>query len=411
MCARSGGSRGPGCGRILAGSGGGEKRILNADVIVVGLGAMGSAAAYQLARRGATVLGIDRFAPPHERGSSHGETRITRQATGEGDEYIPIVMRSHEIWREIEADTGAELFLQCGGLVLSGAQSRHPTKIDFMKKTIGLARRHGIDHELLTAAEIRSRFPQFILEGDERGYFEPGAGLLYSERCITTQLSAAERAGAVLRLNEEVRSVTPAGPGVRLETDAGEYEAGAAIICAGAWTPGLVPQGLEHVTLHRQVLNWYQAETPSDYDPSRFPVFIWLHGSAGEQCYGFPVPPGTTGLKVASEHFASSLGRPEAVRREVEPSETDRTYRDHVAGRLRGVSSHCLRAKTCIYSLAPDGRFIIDGHPDSDRITVVSACSGHGFKHSAAIGEALAQRLLEGRSALDLTPFRWSAAA
>lgn len=384
---------------------------MNADVIVVGLGAMGSAAAYQLARRGAKVLGIDRFAPPHEQGSSHGETRITRQATGEGDEYIPIVRRSHQLWREIEADTGADLFLQCGGLVLSGAQSRHPTKIDFMGRTIGLAQRHGIEHEVLSAGEVRNRFPQFILDGDERGYFEPGAGLLYPERCISAQLSGAERAGATIRVDEMVRAVRPVGSGVRVETDRGAYEAGAALICAGPWTPGLVPEGLEHMTLHRQVLNWYEADSPSDYDPSRFPVFIWLHGSAGEQCYGFPVPPGSTGLKVATEHFEASVTQPEEVLREVDPSETERTYREHVAGRLRGVRAHCLEAKTCIYTLAPDGRFVIDGHPDSDRITVVSACSGHGFKHSAAIGEALAERLLDGRSTLDLNPFRWSAAA
>ncbi len=377
-----------------------------ADVVVIGLGAMGSAAAYQLSRRGAKVIGIDRFSPPHEHGSSHGDTRITRQAIGEGEDYVPLVMRAHEIWREIEAETGEELLVQCGGIVLSGARSTHPKKAGFLDGTIATAERYAIPHELLSADEVRARFPQFILDGDERAYFEPGAGFVYPERCVGAQLRLAERAGATIRRDEIVNAVTPSGSSVRVETDKGVYEAGKAILAAGAWNPGLAGETLRHMALHRQVLNWYAVENPADYAPGRFPVFIWMHGSEGDQSYGFPIPPGSEGLKVATETYETGLQSPGDMVRESSPAETARTYETHVAGRLRGVASRCLEAKTCIYTLAPDSRFVIDSPPENDRLTIVSACSGHGFKHSAAIGEAVAERTLGGHSRLDLSGFR-----
>ena len=254
-----------------------------ADVIVIGLGAMASGAAFQHALRGAKVVGIDRFSPPHEHGSSHGETRITRQAIGEGESYLPLVMRAHELWREIEAETGEELLVQCGGIVLSGARSSHPKKAAFLDQTIAAAKRYAVPHEVLSADEVRARFPQFMLQGDERAYFEPGAGFVYPERCIAAQLRLAERAGATLRTNEIVTAITPSGWGVRVETDKGVYEAGRAILSAGAWNPGLAGASLGHMTLHRQVLTWYEAENPADDAPGRFPGLIWMHGSEGDQ--------------------------------------------------------------------------------------------------------------------------------
>ncbi|MDB5557539.1 MAG: Sarcosine oxidase [Enterovirga sp.] len=376
-----------------------------ADAIVIGLGAMGSAAAYQLARRGAKVVGIDRFAPPHEHGSSHGDTRITRQAIGEGECYVPLALRAHEIWREIEAATGEELLVQCGGLVLSGARSSHPKKAAFLDRTIAAAERYGIQHEVLSAEEVGARYPQFILEGDERAYFEPGAGFVYPERCIAAQLRLAAQAGAAIRTGEIVTAITPSGTGVRVETDRGVYEAGRAILAAGAWSPGLAGTPLGHMAIHRQVLNWFEAEDPAQYAPERFPVFIWMHGSAAEQSYGFPIPPGSSGLKVASEIYERTLSAPDDIDRNVAEAETALTYDKHVRSHLRGVTGRCLRAKTCLYTLSPDSRFVIDAHPGNDRLTIVSACSGHGFKHSAAIGEAVAEQALEGRSGLDLSAF------
>lgn len=380
-----------------------------ADVIVVGLGAMGSAAAYQLAKRGARVIGIDRFAPPHDQGSSHGDTRITRQAIGEGEHFVPLVLRSHEIWREIEAETGEALFDACGALILSGASSSHPKKAGFLDRTIAAARRFDIPHEVLSAPDIAARFPQFILEGDESGYFEPDAGLLKPEACIAAQLGLARRAGAAIHANEPVAAIEPTGSGVRVTTARGTYEAGRAVVTAGAWSPGLVGAALDGLEIHRQVLTWFEVDRPEEYRPGRFPVFIWMHGAEGEQSYGFPVSEGSHGFKVATEIYEGALPAPEYARRTVDPAEITHIYERHVAGRFHGVRPDCVKAATCLYTMAPDNRFLIDRHPDSDRILLASACSGHGFKHSAAIGEALAELALEGRSRISLSPFALAA--
>jgi sarcosine oxidase len=274
-----------------------------------------------------------------------------------------------------------------------------------LDRTIAAAERYGIQHEVLSAEEVGARYPQFILEGDERAYFEPGAGFVYPERCIAAQLRLAAQAGAAIRTGEIVTAITPSGTGVRVETDRGVYEAGRAILAAGAWSPGLAGTPLGHMAIHRQVLNWFEAEDPAQYAPERFPVFIWMHGSAAEQSYGFPIPPGSSGLKVASEIYERTLSAPDDIDRNVAEAETALTYDKHVRSHLRGVTGRCLRAKTCLYTLSPDSRFVIDAHPGNDRLTIVSACSGHGFKHSAAIGEAVAEQALEGRSGLDLSAF------
>ncbi len=375
---------------------------MNPDVIVVGLGAMGSAALYQLAKRGAAVHGIDRFSPPHEHGSSHGETRITRQAVGEGDAYVPLVLRSHEIWREIEAETGLALFDACGGLVFAGAGSQHPRKRRFLEDTMALARQHAIPHEVLGASELAYRFPQFILKGDERAYYEPGAGMLFPERCIFAQLDLARRNGAAMLLDEPVLAIEPEGGGVRVRTARAGYAAPSVIVTAGAWNAGLLGRG--DLTIRRQVLTWFEAESPDEYAPGRFPVFIALHG-ADDHCYGFPIPPGTAGFKIATETYDEAPAVPEETRREVEEAESDAFYDRHVAGRLRGIARRRVKAKTCLYTISPDLGFVIERLPRDPRIVLVSACSGHGFKHSAAIGEGLAELVLDGRPRVPLDAF------
>jgi sarcosine oxidase len=212
---------------------------MNFDVIVIGLGAMGSATAYQLARRGARVLGIDRYHPPHDLGSSHGGTRITRLSVGEGAEYVPLVRRSHRIWREIEAASGEALMLTTGGLVIGptqGGSELHGQR-DFVNRTIELARSFGIAHELLDADEVARRFPQFLMRGDERAYFEPEAGILRPERCVAVQLELARRAGARLITGEAVTGLAALGDAVTALTATGGYQAAHAVVTAGAWIP------------------------------------------------------------------------------------------------------------------------------------------------------------------------------
>ena len=242
------------------------------DVVVVGLGAMGSATLFQLARRGARVLGIDRWAPPHEHGSSHGESRITRQAVGEGDEYVPFVVRAHDIWRELEAETGESLLAPVGGLVLGRERQSawHHGQPDFVGRTIAVARRHGIPHEVLAPAEVEARFPQFRLAGDEVGYWEPGAGFLRPERCVAVQLDRARALGAVIRTGETVVRVVPSAQDVRVETDRASYAAGRAVLTAGAWMPELLPGPVAKLlAVHRQVLYWFAPRDPAPFAPGR----------------------------------------------------------------------------------------------------------------------------------------------
>jgi sarcosine oxidase len=376
------------------------------DAIVIGLGAMGSASLYQLARRGARVLGIDRFVPPHDRGSSHGESRITRQAIGEGAEYVPFALRSHEIWRELEAETGEALLFPVGGLLLAPERdsAEHHGQRDFVGRTIAVARQHGIAHEVLRAGAIQDRFPQFHLEGDEIGYYEPGAGFLRPERCVAAQLDRARARGAVARTGETVGRIVPGAGAVEVVTDRAAYTAARVIVTAGAWTPGLLGgRFAKLLAVYRQVLYWFAPDDPAAFRPGPFPIFIWIHGpGAADAFYGLPLV--SEGVKLATEQVVDATD-PDRVARDVSAAEIAGMYAAHVRGRLPGIGGRCLRAQTCLYTVTPGARFVIDRHPASERIVVASPCSGHGFKHSAAIGEALAELVLSGRSRLDLAPF------
>lgn len=373
---------------------------LTPDVLIMGLGAMGSATLMHAAGQGATVLGIDRHAPPHTHGSTHGESRITRLAVGEGAEYVPLVRRSHMLWRELEALSGESLYRACGGLVMgSGEASPMHGQRNFFDSTVAVARAHGIAHELLDAAGIAARWPQFGLCGNERGYFEPEAGYLRPEACVAAQLAQAQARGAQIHTGERLLGWRQEAGGMVIETDRATYHPGTAVFCLGAWLPGIVPAPALRVT--RQVLHWFDADAREDYREDRFPIFIWNWGPGdGEVYYGFPDLGG--GVKVATEAHADC--DPDAVDRVVSDAQTDAMYQRHVRDRLRGVQPRSLRAATCLYTEAPGARFWIDRLPGSGPI-VVSACSGHGFKHSAAVGEAVADWALRGARPAVLAPF------
>ena len=378
-----------------------------ADFVVVGLGAMGSAVLYQLAKRGADVIGVDRFAPPHQMGSSHGETRITRQAVGEGGAYAPLVLSSHRIWRELEGDTGERLLSDCGVLVMgpgTGSTSHHG-KPDFVARSIEVARGFGIVHEVLDGAEVGRRFPQFLgLAGNEKAYYEPDGGYIFSERCIKAQLMRAARLGAQVRTGLEVRSISQQG-GVRIETSDGTIEAGQVVVSAGSWTAPLLGAPFDRLlTVNRQVLHWYELDDLTAYGPNA-PAFIWMHGATDvDYFYGFPPLPGDHRVKVATEQYETRTTA-DTINREVDPVESEAMYRKHVQGRLAGAKPRVAHAAACLYTVTPDRGFIIDRHPRHDRVFVISACSGHGFKHSAGIGDVVAERLTEGHNQVDLTAF------
>jgi sarcosine oxidase len=373
------------------------------DVAVVGLGAMGSAAVYHLARSGARVLGIDRFAPPHPLGSTHGDTRITRLALGEGAEYVPLAVRSHELWREIEALTGETLLTVTGGVVVSvpGGGGQHGAE-DFLATTVATARAHGLPHEVLDAAALAERLPPFALRGDERGMWEASAGFVRPERAVAAQLRLAREHGAELRTGERVLAVG----GRRVVTGAGAVDAGTVIVAAGPWLAELRPELAGAFTVSRQVLHWFALEPGTFADHRDLPVFIWITGDGAEEFfYGFPAIDGPHGgLKVASEQFGVTTS-PDACRRDVPAGESRAMHARYVAGRLPGLRPEAVKAVACLYTTTGDSGFAIDAHPDDEDLLVLSACSGHGFKHSAAIGEAVAQLALTGRSTIDLAPF------
>jgi sarcosine oxidase len=375
------------------------------DLIVAGLGAVGSAIALHAARAGASVLGFDRYAPPHAYGSTHGDTRIFRVAIGEGGEYVPLARRSQQIWRQIERETGAELLVQCGGLIagVHSTKSQHGVD-DFLNQTVRTARRYGIEHEELTAADIKQRYPQFGLT-DEDGYFEPTAGFVRPEAAVAAQLELARRHGAGTRFGERLVSFTSDAAGVTVVTTRGRYRAGKLVMSVGPWIGDFVPRSVFQT--YRQVLYWFGVD-PDWYAAYRdAPVFIWEfgHGPA-DFVYGLPALDGAGGgVKLASESYDIPMS-PDGVRPGVTKQEKDAFYGDYVKGRFAGLTDVCLRAVSCLYTVTPDYRFVIDTHPDSAHVIVASPCSGHGFKHSAAVGEAVAQLALSGRSDIDLDSFR-----
>jgi sarcosine oxidase len=379
------------------------------DTIVCGLGAMGSAAVYQLAKRGDKVLGLDRLSPPHANGSSHGESRIIRQAIGEGEEYVPLGLRSYELWREIEQVTGKQLLTITGGLTLESQNSEavmHGRR-DFLDQAIRCAEKFDIRHEILETADIRKRYPQFAVT-DERGYFEYETGFLRPELCIEAQLHLAHKHGAVVQTDETVVSVETRGDaGVTVRTSRSAYSAEKVIITAGPWIGGFLPPAYAHLfKVSRQVMYWFDIREdcrPKFASPD-FPIFIWIFAKGGEfGFYGFPTLDGKT-IKIATEQFRV-ITDPDHAQRSVNTEEEQSMYKDYVQGRLPGISERCGTAASCLYTTTPDSNFVIDVHPDNDRIIIASPCSGHGFKHSAAIGEALAEQVIDGKSKIDISSF------
>ena len=379
----------------------------SADVIVIGLGAMGVATAFQLADRGVSVIGVDRFTPPHAHGSSHGETRITRLAIGEGPQYVPLVRRSHALWRELEERTGVPLMRTCGGLVLGA-----PDVDGFLARTRASATACEIAHQALSAQQIREHFPMFEIGPQIEGYHEPDAGYLVPERAISVQLNLARMAGATLLFGEVVRSWSSTnGGGVTVRTDASTLRAGRLVLCAGAWIAGLVPELSDVFTVYRQVLHWF----PIREGYRRFaemPVFIWDLGQARDgnshppSLYGFPAINGPDGgVKIGFESYEHPLG-PGAGRRGAGPAEALDAHERLIAPNIPWLGAPALRSASCLYTSTESGDFVIDRHPVHESVVIVSPCSGHGFKHSAAIGEAVAQLIVDGAPTVDLTPFR-----
>jgi sarcosine oxidase len=354
------------------------------DLAVVGLGAVGGSALLSAVRAGARAIGFDRFAPPHTMGSTHGETRIVRAAIGEGTVYSPFALRNFELTDRLATETGETLVNRCGLLLLGGGlpHSSH-APAGFVETTLEAARLHSIPHEVLPDHEVRKRFPAYGTFEGPSAYYEPGAGMGYPERVVAAQISRARDLGATVHLDTQVLGFAAKGSGITLHTTAGTFSAAQAILSAGAWTPGFLPPALaRHLTVTRQTLHWFEApRDTSAFEPARMPVFIW------NDLYGFPIASPGGGVKVATENMTARFD-PDAPRRPVD-AEDRATILPRVRAAFPQLGTH-LRGATCLYTATPDSHFWIVPHPDVAHLTVVSSCSGHGFKHAAAVGEAVA---------------------
>jgi sarcosine oxidase len=366
------------------------------DVIVVGLGAMGSATLRAISRRGLRVLGIDRFAPPHDRGSSHGDSRIIREAYFEHPSYVPLVQRAYVLWDEIARESGRTLFTRTGGVMIG------PPGGVLVPGSLRSAREHGLAHEVLDAAAIQARVPAFRPRADWIGVWEPNAGVLRPEAAIEAMLAGAAAHGAAVRTGEVVTGWSADGAGVEVRTDRGVHRAGQLVLAAGAWMPRLVPElPLETV---RRVLFWFEtvaARVAHDVCP----ISIWEH-DPGRYIYSFPRT--ERGVKVA-HHDLGGAADPDRLDREVRPEEVA-AIRALLHDMMPFASGPLLSTAVCMYTKTPDEDFVVDRHPVHDRVVVASPCSGHGFKFAPAIGEAISDLVVEGWTRHDLRRFaanRW----
>jgi sarcosine oxidase len=368
------------------------------DVIVVGLGAMGSAALYHLARRNIRAIGLERFEPGHERGSSHGRTRIIRHGYFEHPSYVPLVRRAAAMWRELETASGQPLMTVTGIAEIGRPDSTLVTG------TLAAAQQHRLTHEVVTAHELMRRYPAFRLPQDYVAVIQPDAGFVDAEAGIRAHLRLAASAGADTRTGEQVLSVEQIGERVRVTTGRKVYEAGHAIVTAGPWTGSLVPELGATLEVTRQVLLWVRPKQPELFRTGWFPVFM-IESAHGIH-YGFPLQDDGM-LKIAKHHHAGEVVDPEHCDRAVSAAD-ETTITGPLFQMLPPASGPVADAKTCLYTMAPDGDFLIDRLPRRERIIVASPCSGHGFKFAPAIGQALADLAATGRTAVDLRRFRLS---
>lgn len=366
------------------------------DVAVVGLGAVGSAAAYHLARRGQTVVGIDRFAPPHNLGSSHGRSRMIREAYFEHPLYVPLVQRAYKLWSELERDAGGQTFFRrTGGLMVGEASSR------LIEGTLQSAAEHRIPHEVLSSGKLHRRYPAFSPLDDVVGVLETRAGILLPDEIVKAHLKLASDRGAEFRTSQVVLGLDRVPGGVNVRTDNGVVGVRQVVLAAGAWLGDLLPDLALPLTVERQVSHWFDpARFPEYHTAERMPVSLWQL-SNGRIFY--TLPDIGDGVKVGFHHggrtvTADTIGRTISESEDAEIYDLLRRFVPFAKGSVRDRA-------VCMYTNTPDENFILDRHPAFGEVLVVSACSGHGFKFSSVIGEAVADLITTGVSRFDLSPF------
>lgn len=350
------------------------------DVIVIGVGGMGSAATYHLARRGKRVLGLERFDVPHTMGSSHGVTRIIRLAYYEHPDYVPLLRRAYELWRDLE-DVAGERLLHITGSIDAG-----PPESQVFQGSLSSCLQHGLEHEVLDSAALQRRFPGYHLHADSMALFQPEGGFLLPERCIVAHVEAAQALGAEVHGREMVLEWEGRPDGVRVRTDRGEYEAERLVLTAGAWMGRLVPALASLAVPERQCLAWFQPIHSDLFTPDRFPVFNLLVEEG--RYYGFPVF-AIPGFKVGRYHHREEVVDPDVAPRECGP-EDEAILRSFTERYFPQAAGPTMSLAFCMFVNSPDEHFIIDLHPDWPQVALAAGFSGHGFKFCSVVGEILA---------------------
>ena len=364
------------------------------DVIVVGTGGFGSSCLYHLAKRGLRVLGLDRFPVAHDRGSSHGDTRIIRQAYFEHPDYVPLLLRSYELWRELEAESGRDLMRLCG-LIVAGSPDG-----DAVPGAKLAAQLHGLDIQSLDADSASERFPAFRVPSGFEAVFEPAAGFLFVEDCVRTHVELAERHGAAIQTGEAVVDWSSNGNRVHVVTKSQTYEAASLVLTPGAWA-GHIPHladCLPPIEVRRKPLLWHPVSKPHFHVDNGMPGFFFEMPDG--EFYGFPSLDGET-LKLAQHNGGEVVSDPLTVDRSLRASDVE-----PIAGFLRTVMPEAnpepARHAVCLYSMSPDSHFLIDCHPQFANVVFGAGFSGHGFKFTSAIGEAIADLVETGSTDLPI---------
>ena len=361
------------------------------DAIVAGLGGMGSAAAYHLAARDKRVLGLERHAPVHDRGSSHGESRIIRLAYFEDPAYVPLLLRAYELWEGLERETGRDLMSLVGALMIG------PPDGALVSGSVASADEHGLPYEILSASELKRRYPIFKPDPDVVALYEERAGFVRPEAGVKAHLDLASSLGAELRFEERITSWEAGSSGVRVETERGSYEAERLVVSAGAWAGELLAGLGLPLEVTRQILFWFRPEGGVEpYAPERVPIWIY-EPDDGNMFYSFPAVDGADTVKVAFFRADGKPTNPETIDREVHGEEVE-FIRGYLARHVPSVNGDLVAAKTCMYTNTPDEHFVISTHPDHPHISIAAGFSGHGYKFCSVVGEILADLATEGKT-------------
>ena len=366
------------------------------DVIVIGMGAMGSATVYELAGRGLRVLGLERFDIPHDRGSSHGVSRIIRLAYSEHPSYVPLLRRAYERWRELESAAGEKL------LHITGSVDTGRPEGPVFSGSLASCIEHDLPHETLSSEEVARRFPGCRFPAEWMSVYQPDGGFLMSERCIVAHVTVALERGADVRAREAVLEWDASGDTVRVQTTRGSYEAGSLVITTGAWAGPLVPS-LDHLLApERQVLGWFQPLRPEVFAPNAFPVVI---GEFEEgRYYASPVF-GVPGFKIGKFHHLNEPTTADGLDRECH-DEDEAVLRQAVARYFPDANGPAMSLRACMFTNTPDEHFLIDALPGAPNVYVAAGFSGHGFKFSSVVGEIMADLSTRGETAHDISLFR-----